>query len=108
MHARFAACLPPGVKQDLPPLAAENDGKPKPTTVIIPNRQPPSAVEPKRRLLRFIDAEDRLWLFKEGIPGEGTRIDRLYRYARLARRPHFDVDRPAPRRPGWGFERFAL
>lgn len=42
----------------------------------------PHAIEPQGRLLTAKDSEGRLWLFEEEVPNEGTRVDRLYRYAR--------------------------
>lgn len=39
-------------------------------------------VEPKGHLLSSADPEDRLWLFEEEIPREGTLVDRIYRLAR--------------------------
>jgi hypothetical protein len=48
----------------------------------VDNGGAPEAIEPKGRLLRSSDSGGRLWLFEEEIPREGTRVDRLYRYAR--------------------------
>ncbi len=41
-----------------------------------------ATAEPKGILLRSADPGDRLWLFEEEIPREGTLVDRVYRLAR--------------------------
>lgn len=48
----------------------------------VDNGGTPLALEHKGQLLNAEDSDGRLWLFEEEVPSEGTRVDRIYRYAR--------------------------
>jgi hypothetical protein len=57
------------IRLRLVPMEADQGGLPVP-------------VEPRGRLLVSPGSSERLWVYEEEIPREGTLVDRVYRYAR--------------------------